>query len=45
MNMFPHKLQQSENNRRPGIKAIKDYINKNFVTDAQEELIEGITRS
>ena len=42
MNMFPHKLQQSENNRRPGIKAIKDYINKNFVTDAQEELIEGI---
>ena len=31
-----------ENNKRPGIKAIKDYINKNFATDVEEELIESI---
>ena len=31
-----------ENNKRPDIKAIKCYINKNFATDVEEELIEGI---
>ena len=31
-----------ENNKRPDIKAIKDYINKNFATDVEEELIESI---
>ena len=30
-----------ENNKRPDIKAIKDCINKNFVTDVEEELIES----
>ena len=31
-----------ENNKRPDIKAIKDYINKNFATDVEEELTESI---
>ena len=31
-----------ENNKRPGIKAIKDYIDKNFATDVEEELIESV---
>ena len=31
-----------ENNKRPGIKEIKDYINKNFATDVEEELVESI---
>ena len=29
-----------ENNKRPDIKAMKDYINKNFATDVEEELAE-----
>ena len=31
-----------ENNKRPDIKAMKVYINKNFATDVEEELIESI---
>ena len=31
-----------ENNKRPDIKAIKDYFNKIFATDVEEELIESI---
>ena len=31
-----------ENNKRPDIKAIKDYINKNFASDVEEGLIESI---
>ena len=30
-----------ENNKRPDIKAIKHYINKNFAIDVEEELIES----
>ena len=30
-----------ENKRRPDIKAIKEYIDKNFATDVEEELIES----
>ena len=33
-----------ENNKRPDSKAIKDYLNKNFATDVEEELIESIIR-
>ena len=29
-------------NNRPDIKAIKDFINKNFATYGKEELIEGV---
>ena len=31
-----------ENNKPPDTKAWKGYINKNFATDAEEGLIEGI---
>ena len=31
-----------KNKKRPDIKAIKDYINKNFATDVEEKLIESI---
>ena len=31
-----------ENNKRPDSKAIRDYINKNFAADVEEELIESI---
>ena len=31
-----------ENNKHPGIKAIKDYINKNFVSGIEGEIIEDI---
>ena len=31
-----------EDNKRPVTKAIKDYINKNFATYVEEELIESI---
>ena len=31
-----------ENIKRSNIKAIKDYINTNFVTDVEVELVEGI---
>ena len=34
-----------ENNARPDIKARKDYINKNFATNEEKELYDGITRS
>ena len=30
-----------ENNKRPDIKAIKEYIDKNFAADVEEELIES----
>ena len=30
-----------ENNKRPDIKAIKNYINKNFAIDVEEEFIES----
>ena len=30
-----------ENNKRPDIKAIKEYIDKNVAADVQEELIES----
>ena len=30
-----------ENNKRPDIKVIKHYINKNFAIDLEEELIES----
>ena len=33
-----------ENNKRPDSKAIKDYLNKNFAADVEEELIESIIR-
>ena len=32
----------TENNKRPDSKAIRDYINKNFAADVEEELIESI---
>ena len=31
-----------ENNNRLDIKPIKDYINKNFAIDIEEELVESI---
>lgn len=31
-----------ENNKCPDIKAVKDYINKNFPIDVEEELFEGV---
>ena len=31
-----------QNHKLPDTKAIKDYINNNFATDVEEELIEGI---
>ena len=31
-----------ENDKRPASKAIRDYINKNFASDVEEELIESI---
>lgn len=31
-----------ENNKCPDIKAVKDYINKKFPIDVEEELFEGV---
>ena len=31
-----------ENNKCPDVKAVKDYINKNFPIDVEEELFEGV---
>ena len=43
MNIFSQKIIAiKENIKRSNIKAIKDYINTNFVTDVEVELVEGI---
>ena len=43
MNIFSRKIIAiKENIKRSNIKAIKDYINTNFVTDVEVELVEGI---
>ena len=40
--IFTAILVIRENNKHPGIKAIKDYINKNFVSGIEGEIIEDI---
>lgn len=43
MNIFSRKIIAiKENIKRSNTKAIKDYINTNFVTDVEVELVEGI---
>ena len=40
--VLPAIMAIRENNKCPGSKAIRDYINKNFTADVEEKLIESI---
>ena len=42
MNILTAIIAIRENNKRPDIKAIKDYINKNFATDVEDKFTESI---
>ena len=42
MNILTAIIAIRENNKRPDIKGIKDYINKNFATDVEDKFTESI---
>ena len=42
MNILTAIIAIRENNKRPDIKAIKDYINKNFATDVEDKFTKSI---